>query len=148
MKYWAYLLAKLAVAGWIVREVWVFINVVVPPPPTFNYRHPNKFTEDLPWALITFGVALFAVGLLYLIYLDQRTRCRVCLRRLRMPVNEGSWSYVMLRPPRTASICPYGHGTLEEPGVHMETTEPMKWKKHGDIWEELEKQEDMEGRRR
>ena len=52
---------------------------------------------------------------LYLIIWDQRYRCRVCLRRLRMPIETGSWSRMLqFGRPRIEYICPYGHGTLKE----------------------------------
>ncbi len=58
---------------------------------------------------------LLAAGTLYLIIRDQRYRCRVCLRRLRMPVETGSRGFMLqLGRPRTEYICLYGHGTLKE----------------------------------
>ena len=54
-------------------------------------------------------------GVLYLIIWDQRYRCRVCLRRLRMPIETGSWGRMLqFGRPRIEYICPYGHGTLKE----------------------------------
>ena len=66
----------------------------------------------------TFAVMLWflvCARLLYLIVWDQRYRCRVCLRRLRMPIDTGSWSRMLLfGRPRIEYICLYGHGTLRE----------------------------------
>lgn len=68
---------------------------------------------------------LIAASFVYLIVWDQKGRCRTCLRRLRMPVESGSWSKATLfNPPRTESICPYGHGTLEQPEVHTSGKRP------------------------
>lgn len=147
MKYWSYFCAKLAVAGGLLWAVWLAIMRWIPEPDTFLYYRVGRL-QDLRWTLVIFGFALLCVGAAYLIVLDQQHRCRVCLRRLRMPVNEGSWGYSLLRPPRTESICPFGHGTLDEPEIHLEGTIPTKWKQHGDIWEELERYEDVEGKRR
>ena len=67
---------------------------------------------------------LFA-GALYLIVWDQRYRCRVCLRRLRMPIETGSWSRILLfGRPQIEYICPYGHGTLREDDLHISGCRP------------------------
>jgi hypothetical protein len=57
-----------------------------------------------------------------------------------MPVTEGDWGFAaLLAPPETRSICPYGHGTLKEPEVHLTGKETTEWQRHeDDIWRELE----------
>ena len=71
---------------------------------------------------------LLCCGVLYLCVLDQRYRCRVCLRRLRMPVETGSWSRMLfLGRPRMEYICPYGHGTLKEAELQIPGMENPEW---------------------
>jgi len=82
---------------------------------------------------------LFGAGMLYLIVYDQRYRCRVCLRRLRMPVETGSRGFMLqFGRPRTEYICPYGHGTLKQEEFQTSGLENPEWTAHtGDMWEEL-----------
>jgi hypothetical protein len=82
---------------------------------------------------------LFGTGMLYLIVYDQRYRCRVCLRRLRMPVETGSRGFMLqMGRPRTEYICPYGHGTLKQEEFQTSGLENPEWTSHsGDMWEEL-----------
>jgi hypothetical protein len=82
---------------------------------------------------------LFGAGMLYLIVHDQRYRCRVCLRRLRMPVETGSRGFMLqMGRPRTEYICPYGHGTLKQEEFQTSGLENPEWTAHsGDMWDEL-----------
>jgi len=82
---------------------------------------------------------LLGVGMLYLIVYDQRYRCRVCLRRLRMPVETGSRGFMLqMGRPRTEYICPYGHGTLKQEEFQTSGLENPEWTSHsGDMWDEL-----------
>jgi hypothetical protein len=82
---------------------------------------------------------LFGAGMLYLVVYDQRYRCRVCLRRLRMPVETGSRGFMLqMGRPRTEYICPYGHGTLKQEEFQTSGLENPEWTAHsGDMWDEL-----------
>jgi hypothetical protein len=82
---------------------------------------------------------LFGAGMLYLIVSDQRYRCRVCLRRLVMPVETGSRGFMLqLGRPRTEYICPYGHGTLRQEQFLTSGLENPEWTAaSGDMWEDL-----------
>jgi hypothetical protein len=82
---------------------------------------------------------LFGAGMLYLIVYDQRYRCRVCLRRLRMPVETGSRGFMLqFGRPRIEYICPYGHGTLKQEEFQTSGLENPEWTAHsGDMWDEL-----------
>jgi hypothetical protein len=129
MRYWGYLVAKLAVAGAILLELrkgvaWIF--------------HPQRFAVDLAFTFAMMLLSLFGAGLLWLIILDQRYRCRACLRRLRMPVATGSWTHILfIGTPRTEYICPYGHGTLKVAELQITGRENPDWQPHDDIWKEL-----------
>lgn len=139
MRYWAFLIAKLAAAALLLRGLWLLMNALLPEPEIFLYTRLPRFPNDLPWTAALLLFWLTGVALVFLAVWDSRRRCRVCLRRLRMPVESGSWSRAILfSPPRVTSICPYGHGTLDVPEVHVSGQNPAEWHAHGDIWRELE----------
>ena len=118
MKYWGYLLAKLAGAGLGIWAAWSAIAWCFPRSISFKgnarfegYELP-AFTHDLGYTIAMMVFFSFCVGLLYLVVWDQRYRCRTCLRRLRMPLLTGSWpNMLLIGRPRTEYICIYGHGT-------------------------------------
>lgn len=144
MKYWVVLVAKLVLVAVATRGLWEAIKAALPPPRPVLYIGP-PFARDLVWTLAAGGCFLIGCGLLYLALLDQRYRCRVCLRRLRMPVEVGSWSSMLqFGRPRLEYICPYGHGTLKVPEVHLGSAEPSNWKQNQDLWRELEALEGAE----
>jgi hypothetical protein len=150
MRYWAYLAAKLAAAGAALYGLLVFLNRVMPQGRQFSVAPGEKDRMKLLAPLEDGGlqlwcnVALMASFLLaavafYFIIRDHRYRCRVCLRRLRMPVETGSWGRMLqLGRPRVEYICPYGHGTLRADEVQISGLASPEWTPHsGDIWEEL-----------
>lgn len=195
MRYWAYLAAKLAVAGaclygllLLIGTTWpappkappasepkpaaakpaqgsaVTVHVTVPevsiklpdavptPPsqPTITTATPSMqpVTELNPLndgiSRLWFNLAMMAwfvlaAGTVYLIVWDQQHRCRTCLRRLRMPIQTGSWGrMLLLGRPRIESICPYGHGTLKEDELQISGRANPEWTPQSDnIWDEL-----------
>src|ERR1700729_2983342 len=102
MRYWSYLVAKLVVAG---AAILVLDRAI-----SFLYVRPQRLAVDLSYTFAMLLLTLFGFGLLWLIVWDQRSRCRTCLRKLRMPVGTGSWSHMLLLGrPKTEYICIYGH---------------------------------------
>jgi len=140
MKYWAYFVAKLAAVVLFMRAMWDIMFWLLPEPEPFLRYRVSRLGQDLVWTTLILVFFLFGLGLVYLAVLDQRIRCRTCLRRLRMPLEKGSWSRAtLLSPPQMESICPYGHGTLTEPEVHTTGQQPAEWTPNDDdIWKELE----------
>ncbi|MBI4892978.1 MAG: hypothetical protein HY821_20305 [Acidobacteria bacterium] len=139
MRYWAYLLANLSGAGFLLAALWQALEILLPEPEIFLYTRLPRFPNDLPWTTAILFFWLIAIGLLYFCVWDQRRRCRTCGRVLLMPVESGNWSRATLfSPPRVASICPYGHGTFEQPESHTSVQTPAEWHAHGDMWQELE----------
>ena len=138
MRYWAYLAAKLLSAaavlygllGWIIRQ---FPAASDPPEPLVDGG------QILLYNLAVLGWFLLCSGVLYIIVRDQRYRCRICLRRLRMPVETGSWGRMLqFGRPRMEYICPYGHGTLKQDELQITGLENPQWTPHsGDMWDEL-----------
>jgi hypothetical protein len=140
MKYWGYFVVKLGAAALVLRLVWAGLYAFLPAPGLVLRQEMRRFGQDLRWTIVILAFWLFSVGLMYLLIWDQHRRCRVCVRRLRMPVEKGSWGRATLfSPPRRESICPYGHGTLQEPEIHEASSEAVEWRKHRGIWEELER---------
>ena len=139
MCYWGYFAAKLAVAGGILYGLLALLNWADPPEPCFYDYCPPRFPYNLPYTLLVGGWFLLGCGMLAAIVLDQRYRCRVCLRRLRMPIETGSWSRILqFGRPRIEYICPYGHGTLKEDELQISGLANAEWTPHSDdIWEEL-----------
>lgn len=140
MKYWGWFVAKIVVAAALLLVIDQLIHASLPRPKPIFYSRPEPFTHDLAYTAVMMVFFLFCYGVLHLIIWDQRTRCRTCLRRLRMPVVAGSWSNMLLfGQPRTEYICIYGHGTLKIPEVELTGAKRPDWQKHDDdIWKELE----------
>jgi hypothetical protein len=138
MRYWGYLAAKLAVAGAVLGGLLALLNRYWPPEILGGQIHP-RFAYNLAYTLITLIWFLLATVALYFIVWDQRYRCRVCLRRLRMPVETDSWGRMLqLGWPRIEYICPYGHGTLTADEVQISGLQNPEWKQNSDnIWDEL-----------
>lgn len=131
MRYWGFLFLKCLMAGGIAIGLFLLENVFWPEP----HGYDTTYMAYLVISCITFIISL---GLFYLAILDQRYRCRVCLRRLRMPVNTGSWSKMLqFGRPHTEYICVYGHGKLNIPELHFTGVEESAWTEHGDYWSEL-----------
>lgn len=138
MKYWGFLAAKLVAGAGVAYAVGWLLHSWYPAPTPFIVKRQDPFAHDLAYTFAMLGYFLFCFALLYLIIRDQRFRCRTCLRKLRMPVATGSWTNVLLGPPRTEYICPYGHGTLKIQELQITGPHPPDWQAHSDdIWSEL-----------
>lgn len=138
MKYWAYLVAKLVVAGAMIAGLRWTVAFAFPRTPTrITYVRLDPFTHDLTYTFVMLLFTLAAAAILWLAVWDQRYRCRTCLRRLRMPVARGSWNHVLLGAPQTEYICPYGHGTLTIAELQITGHQNPDWAPHEDIWKEL-----------
>jgi hypothetical protein len=140
MRYWAYFAAKLVVAAaalcallWAIAGIW---PAEAHPPPIAPLRDAPGI---LVYSIVLLGWFLLCAGALAAIVFDQVRRCRVCLRRLRMPVETGSWGSMLLSGrPRIEYICPYGHGTLKADELQIYGIRMPEWTAHdGGLWEEL-----------
>jgi hypothetical protein len=142
MRYWSYFAAKLGAAAAMMYGLLAILNRVFPPMPRWLDRKPflpPRFGYDLDYTLAILMWFLLCTVALYFVIWDQRYRCRVCLRQLRMPVETGSWSRMLqLGRPKIEYICPYGHGTLKEDEFQISGVESPEWTPHSDdMWEEL-----------
>jgi len=137
MRYWGWFGAKLVGIGALMYGCLYALNARWPTQTLFGtYR--ARFGYDLSYTLLVGVWFLVTCGLIYLAWWDQRRRCRVCLRRLRMPIETGSWSSMLqFGRPRIEYICPYGHGTLKEEELQISGLENPEWEPSADMWEEL-----------
>ena len=139
IRYWGFLLLKrggaaLGAAGslWFLNLFWL------PYTPLLKLINQYQFSYDLVYTSLVGVWFLFAYGLFYLAIWDQRYRCRTCLRRLRMPIETGSWGYMLqLGRPQIEYICAYGHGKLNVEEVQISGSVSPAWTEQGDIWDEL-----------
>jgi len=139
IRFWGFLgLKLLAAAGGALGSVW-FLNLFwLPYTPLLTVINGYQFSYDLVYTSLVGVWFLFAYGLFYLAIWDQRYRCRTCLRRLRMPIETGSWGFMLqLGRPQIEYICAYGHGKLNVEEVQISGTVPPAWTEQGDIWDEL-----------
>jgi hypothetical protein len=161
MRYWAFFAGKLAAIAGLSTGLFVALHRFWPAQKQFIYVDPARFAHDPGYTLVTSAGVLtienpprfahdlgytLAIGLLFLISCgmvyaaiwDQRYRCRVCLRRLRMPIETGSWSGMLqFGRPEIEYICTYGHGRLNVPEVHISGAETAEWTAQSDMWTEL-----------
>lgn len=140
MRYWALLVAKLCVAAAPMYGLLVLLSGLFPVRPKYasDFWELENGNQTLLCNLALMAWFLACVGLVYLLVWDQRHRCRVCLRRLRMPVETGSWSRMLqLGRPRIEYICPYGHGTLRQEEIQILGLETPQWDGTPDLWQDL-----------
>ncbi len=148
LRYWGFLLLKLA-GAWVVAELALgLLNLCFPPLHRPFHLNMGRFSYDLGYTTLAGVWFLFSYGLAYLAVWDQKYRCRTCLRRLCMPVETGSWSHMLrLGRPQMEYICPYGHGKLNVEEVQISGAALPEWTEHGDMWDELFAVKKDEGRR-
>jgi hypothetical protein len=138
MRYWAFLVAKMAAAGAVLLGLRRLLILLLPKPEKYRAGvQMEPFGHELTYTCVMLLFTLFAVGVFWAIAWDQRYRCRTCLRRLRMPVLTGSWTHVLFGAPRTEYICPYGHGTLKVAELQITGRQSPDWQPHDDYWTEL-----------
>jgi hypothetical protein len=140
MRYWAYLAGKVVAAAAPLYGLLILFGKVFPEQPQRGpWEQLHTMNQALLCDLCLAGWFLLCVGAAYLILWDQRGRCRVCARRLRMPIETGSWGYMLqLGQPRIESICPYGHGTLRVDELRISGAANPEWTRNSDdIWDEL-----------
>ena len=138
MRFWGYFAGKVGLTAGTLYGLLALLNRFWPHEPKFYNYVPPRFGYDLLYTFLAGLWFLLGCGLLYICIWDQRYRCRVCLRRLRMPVETGSWSrMLLLGRPRIEYICTYGHGTLNVDELQISGMENPKWSPHGEMWDEL-----------
>lgn len=135
-RYWAVLAAKLAVFGLITWLLFVTAHATVFRVELFSENWPSAGKSYLSLIASVFLIPGALAILVHLMLRDQRYRCRVCGRRLVMPLDRGSRTRPMTEPPGLEYICAYGHGKLKTE-TWVSGDPPDEWKEYGDMWEEL-----------
>jgi hypothetical protein len=134
-RYWAILAAKLVGIGVFAWALWLLAYATI-----FRVELFARESHKLPASMAALLIALCLPGLLlviiHLALRDQRFRCRVCGRRLRMPISHGKRSRPFSDPPGMDYICTYGHGKLVTE-MWVSGDPPDEWTEYGDIWDEL-----------
>jgi hypothetical protein len=137
MRFWSFFVAKLLAGAGLMWSVWRLLVALMPTPERFMSYQLSRW-QDFRWTMAIFAFSLVCSGVAALVVLDQKYRCRTCLRRLRMPVFEGSWPNSFLHSePRLEYICTYGHGTLRVAELQFAGLQLPKWRPNEDIWKEL-----------
>lgn len=88
VRYWGFLLVKLAAAAMGSATALWFLNLFWPPHTRLLHLNRYQFMFDLGYTTLVMVWFLLSYGMLYLAFWDQRYRCRTCLRRLCMPVKQ------------------------------------------------------------
>jgi len=130
VRYYAFLLAKSALALLPVAAVWLVLTE------SAAFGGPRWLVAGVrPTATLAF--LMLCAAMVWWSLVDQRLRCPICFRRLRMPVSLGTLGSILFDLPATEYICTHGHGTLHVPEPQTNEMEPTRWRPHGDVWEEL-----------
>ena len=139
MRYWAFFAGKVMAIAALFYGLFAMLYRFWPAQQQFAYSYPPRFAHDLGFTLGVGVWFLLLCGMLYAAIWDQRYRCRTCLRRLRMPIETGSWSRMLqFGRPEIEYICAYGHGRLSVAEVQISGSEIPEWtSRPGDIWTEL-----------
>jgi hypothetical protein len=83
---------------------------------------------------------LFLVGLTVALtwsIRDQRSRCRVCLKRLQMQIALGNSVGAFCEPSGLDLVCDGGHGVLHVPVMHLSCVDSEHWTDLDESWREI-----------
>ena len=136
LRYWGWFALKIAGATAVTALLYAVLRNTL-----FRMEYLNQRFDIIQFTFdgVLFGFFILPmvwVALVVLAVRDQRIRCRVCGRKLRMPLTQGSYSALLLDHPGLEYVCPYGHGKLLLEYWVAVQPEP-KWTKYGNIWQEL-----------
>jgi hypothetical protein len=135
-RYWSWLAIKLAAATGLMLALYGIAQRTLFRADSLNQAF-SIVQLTVAGTLIGFiALPLLWVGLYFLCLQDQRYRCRVCARRLRMPVDLGSHGGIIIDHPGTEYVCPYGHGKLLVE-LWVSSAPTRKWTRYGEFWQEL-----------
>jgi len=130
VRWWAFFAGKsLVLTGSTYLLVWLVVHGVLGWVGGTVYPMADEaaFWTFLP---LTIAVLTWCIA-------DQQKRCRVCLRRLSMPVDVGRPGSVLLNFAGTEMVCEDGHGTLYVSESDANSLERDRWQTLDDSWAEL-----------
>lgn len=113
--YWLFFLGKSFAGLAVLLGFWILVA-----DPSNGFANEMGREVWLSWAT-TWLMALVVCAFALWSWKDQRSRCRVCLRRMRVPVTRGSSGSFLFDRPGVEYLCPAGHGTL-----YVSTAEPSQ----------------------
>jgi hypothetical protein len=95
----------------------------------FGHNAHNYVDGTVIWVFLV-GLT---VALMWSVY-DQHSRCRTCLRRLRMRVELGSSVGTFCEPSGAELVCDMGHGMLHLPAMHFSCLDSERWTDLHESW--------------
>jgi len=130
VRWWSFFAAKsLAFTGSIYLLVWLVVHGVLGWVGGTVYPMAD---EAAFWTFLPLAIAVLTWCIA-----DQQKRCRICLRRLSMPVDVGRPGSVLLNFAGTEMVCEDGHGTLYVAESESNSLERDRWQTLDDSWAEL-----------
>ncbi len=136
-KYWVLLMGKILVVASMAWALGWWDGRLMPAPNQL-LAHWSRLGTDWPYTLVMPLCGLASYLLLRLALWDQKFRCRVCVRRLRLPQAEGIYSSVLLGgTPYCEYVCTWGHGKLFVPELHLASSGKPMWTGYESLWDNL-----------
>lgn len=130
LRWWGFFLAKsAALVGSAYLSSWMIVHAVS----AYLIGSIFPMADQIAiWVFLPLAVAVLSWSMI-----DQQKRCRVCLRRLVMPVDIGRPGCVLLNWAGTEMVCPEGHGTLYVPESPANWLERNRWSTLDESWASL-----------
>jgi len=126
LRAWIWAAAKIALAFALIAGVWIELVA----------RAPFTQTAGIPAAwnvLLYLAPVLAGCGAAWGFRRDARRHCRICYRRLAMPVSVGAVGRRLFEPGGTEYLCGAGHGALLVGSDNQESGEEV-WATWSDSW--------------
>jgi hypothetical protein len=130
VRWWAFFAAKsAAITASVYLMVWVTVHTLL----GWVGRTVYPMADEVAfWTFLPLAIAALTWSIA-----DQQKRCRVCLRRLSMPVDVGRPGSVLLNFAGTEMVCEDGHGMLYVPESESNSLERDRWRTLDESWAEL-----------
>jgi hypothetical protein len=130
VRWWAFFLAKsFALTATTYLLVWLAVHGLL----GWVGRTVYPMADEVAfWTFLPLAVAVLTWSIA-----DQQERCRICLRRLTMPVDVGRPGSVLLNFAGTEMVCEDGHGMLYVPESASNALERDRWRTLDESWAEL-----------
>ncbi len=130
LRWWAFFLAKsAALVGVAYLLSWMVVHALS----SYMVGSLYPMADEISvWIFLPVAVAVLSWSTL-----DQQKRCRICLRRLGMPIDIGRPGSVLLNWAGTEMVCSEGHGTLYLPESQANWLERDRWSNLDESWASL-----------
>jgi hypothetical protein len=129
-RWWAFFVGKSAA---LTASVYLFVWLMVHGLLGWVGRTVYPMADEVAfWTFLPLAIAMLTWSIA-----DQQKRCRLCLRRLSMPVDVGRPGSVLLNFAGTEMVCEDGHGMLYVPESESNALERDRWRTLDESWAEL-----------